>query len=754
MKEKWTNDITKQGYPDILNLINQGLRFTDNVEAYTQAIFNFIADCSDAGHDRLIDVFKNAQKSYLKKCTTQGRREHFEKALKDLNEFNNHIISLQTVNAFHSKGNWNENSANTILLFALLMAGGYTFKEHEIEKLLKGDQLGSYKRIYRGFVLAAETADQSAIEKKKKQNRELSAMGKTEIVDLPNILLCDNHEMAEAENALHPEKAVFCLFYTPEGWQLNWYDVLGRPNFLPIDNNFQKILDELDDNKLPARTLKKYKLIKTFCANALKNLVLIFDDAERAEAFVREYPEQLSFLLTREPSSKEPGTLKWQLYWYDLQGRRNLLPFNDKKLKEQFPSTETKLHYDINQNCRNAVTEFLNRMRVSVNPKASDSSPKVATYILTHIPPAPLTASPFQVKLEWVDNLGVSKEIPLDGYEKLIDWLILQDKVDDEETLTQLKIYLMHLNPNLRREVDEAKQKSARKIVQKVHGIASIALYVTNKKIKLMPGTYILRRDELSGEWVLYQRQKARGDVVIDTQWEEWGAFRNCLNALGNTMPDDLDITQKNNIRGSIEVALNTVEEAFNPIDKNAKKCIAVNNFLPEQSSKYRACSFILTTENDKWALFYLNVFQKPIPVNLDDCPAVNVLLSQWKGSPESLKSSKLDDLNNALADFIPVTPLNKAAFIEVERFFATRPLSNPEGGECSTPRKSVFETEEKNYSSVKRYLLERYLPKKIKEEEPQKIDKKRIADFATMFGGVKPVNPEMMESSDNNTYN
>jgi chemotaxis protein CheY-P-specific phosphatase CheC len=741
-----------------------GKSITDNVEEYSKKIFDLIADNTVKGHERLIRVFEDARERYSNECRTKGRLGDFDSALQDLRDYDNHIVWLQTVSKFITKGEWNLNSASPILLFQLMKAAGYVFntRKAESEASLLPVVMRAYKDNLCELVNAEVMAYKKAKEENDKKKQDLDVMREVKIRDLPNLLLFDNHELAVAAKLEHPEKDVFCLSYRAEEWSLNWYDVLGRANFLPVENDLRELLKKSKDNQLPLPTLKRYTQIKCCCDRVLKNSVFLFDDPELAREFVSQNPENHSFYLTRVPTAKESGTLKWQLNWFDLQGRRHTLPFNDKLLRneEQLPPTDSKLHYQIKLACSTAVQEFLRQMRVIINPDPYGLSRKVGSYVLTH--PSPYT------KLEWVDSIGTSIEIDLASYPAFNSWLTKQESLDGEEVINQLKVFLMHLNTNIRREVDELKQNMVREVLQ--NGRLGMTLHAVNNMAKipryaLTPGIYILMR-EAGGDWVLYQRQKQQEkavNVVVDISTNEWEVFREILKKQGALMPDDLSMEVKTAICKAINEALKTIEQNI----KNSLRCIAVNDFSLEESINFKARSFILTNENDGWALYYLNVFQKPIRVNLDDCAPVRDLLNDWTGKPELLTFAQLNELNKALADFTPVTSLNKAAFMAVEKHFANRYSQNSEAGKSPSAnsgpgkfvQKSVQEgaitDNQKTYPSLASLLLRRLPAKKIEEEpvdnaveesdalpEPPKIDKQRIANFASLFGAVvKPGN-------------
>jgi hypothetical protein len=379
--------------------------------------------------------------------------------------------------------------------------------------------------------------------------------------------------------------------------------------------------------------------------------------------------------------------LKWQLTWYDLQGKPNQLSISDELAQltnaltvERIPDSDTLLHYEMKEQCLPIVKQLLARVQVLVNPSQDALRGLEGTYVLNWGLPT--------IKLNWYDKLGIRQEISLGKYPALDIWLKEQSELTADH-ISRLKTYLMHLN--VRREVVEKKQVFD--FLQKQHGITLIAANDITKipPFKLIAGVYILVRVPLdnTGEWILYLRKK--GNINERINIDNWETFNQILLDNNELMPNQLSITTKNTLSDTITSSLR--------LFKNTKQlCFAVDEFLPEQSNKYRAGSFVITKENNLWTLYYINTLQKALFVDLKLCPA-QALVHELKGQPSLLSQEKLDELDKALADYKPASQLNLKNFSKVSQTMFARYANQSK--ELPEPGKLKMDTYEAKIGGV-----------------------------------------------------
>lgn len=652
-------------------------RIKRNIEEFAKKIFDLVSDATEEGHQRLISLFESAKARYVWESYRCIRSSEFDTTIMELKNFPESINCLQVLANFVSSGGWSSNSANTLLFFELIQATGYKREPYETDAYLQQQVVTELKDSLCDLIVKRVLEYESDIKAADLKQQQLDAMRTIKPQNLITILLCDSHELAKETQRSNPEKMTFCLICNPaEGdkasvWQLFWYDLLGRANFLPTGNELRSLLLSLKINQLPNPNLDSYDQIKVCCSKliGMNSDMYLFADGETAGKFSTGHPGKHSFCLSPVSSSRGSDSLKWQLTWHDLQGKPNHLSIHSGlaqligSLKDgQLPAADTLMHYKIKQECATLVNELRSKVTVLINPESDSLKGLTGAYVLTRGLPG--------ITLQWYDNLGICQDIMLGKYPALNVWLNEQTTLSID-ALPQLKTYLMHLN--VRREVDESKQTNILGLLQKQHGITLLTANDLSKvpAFKLIAGVYILMREPLdnTGDWVLYLRHKGGVNERINTT--NWGAFHQILLEKNELMPDALPITTKNALRNAITSALCDIN--------TTSRCMAVNKFLPEQAGNYKAGSFVITKEAEVWSLYYITTLQKALRVNLQDYPDVRMLLGKYDGEPVSLGSSIVSQIDKSLVDFKPKSLVNLADYSKLSCLLSKQVTPSPQ---------------------------------------------------------------------------
>ena len=701
-------------------------RIKRNIEEFAKKIFDLISDSSAKRHERLTTVFTETKTRYTQEGYKRARATEFDTAITELKDFPDAINCMLLVANFVSTGGWEINSGNTLLFFKLIDLTGYERDSSETDDYLHEQVITELKDAVRELIVKHVKEYEARVKEEDEQNQKSEALRVIKLQNLDNILLCDSHELAKETQLANPEKTTFCLVCNPvelenkaPEWQLFQYDLEGKANFLPLGVELLSLLTSLKINQHPSPNADSYNLIKAFCYKLIEDNhdLYLFDDGERAGKFSRKHPEKHCLCLSTLTSSNNSNSLKWQLTWYDLHGKPNHLSLSDELAKlttaltvARLPASDTLMHYDIKAQCLPVVKEQLGKIHVLINPAQDALRNLEGTFVLTWSLPT--------VKLQWYDMLGIRQDIALAKFPALNTWLKEQSELTADK-IPQLKTYLMHLT--VRREVVE--KKPVFDFLQKEHGITLIAANDINKipAFKLVAGVYILTRDPLdnTGEWLLYLRHK--GNINERINIDNWEAFNQILLEKNELMPNDLSATIKNTLRDTIISSLN--------LFKNTKRlCLAVDEFLPEQGSNYRGGSFVITKENDIWALYYINAFQKALSVDLKHCPAQQ-LVQELTGEPASLNRDKLDELDKLLSGFKPASHLNMANFSKVTTMFSDK-----------------YGT-----SASKQKELPQIKSPQIESPERVKLDMSKFGDVGALFGAAPTrVEPEVLDTVTN----
>ncbi|CDZ78781.1 hypothetical protein BN59_03095 [Legionella massiliensis] len=252
--------------------------------------------------------------------------------------------------------------------------------------------------------------------------------------------------------------------------------------------------------------------------------IVLFENDVEAAGFVQSHPDKQVFHLAAPSGSRS----KWQLTWYDLTGKANLLVIKSElertleSLKSaKLPQENSKLQFKIKMECARLVEEQLSRTQVLLNPASEQLRNLTSAYVLTK--------NPREYQLSWYDSLGDCKQLHLSNYPLLATWLAEKKQLTADD-LPRLKTYLQHIW--FRQEVDKVKHKNVGQVLQKNHGVTLISHNYLAKipRFRLIVGTYFLTRepDPYTGRWVLYQKQKGEANLqVINT--DSWESFHEVL---------------------------------------------------------------------------------------------------------------------------------------------------------------------------------------------------------------------------------
>lgn len=391
--------------------------------------------------------------------------------------------------------------------------------------------------------------------------------------------------------------------------------------------------------------------------------IFLFDSPERAKEFAIKNPGKQAFhLVFTNLKSNDP---RWGLTWYDLTGKPNSLQVEGelKSLLEKLennilPEDGSTRQFKIKSECTKLVEELLNKTQVLINPNTNKLTELTSTYVVSQ--------QSTTIQLDWYDSLGKKYPLTLKNYPALNAWITGKTEFSKAD-LFRLKTYLGQVK--IRREVDEVKQANIHKILQEKHGVALIAADDLKKipPYKLIVGTYLLTREPATktGAWVLYQRQKGGINQRIDT--DDWELFHETLAKNDDILAGSLTLGTKNALRDCIK-------KSDSISQKNKTFCKAINQFSLASNEYYKPCTFIVTKQDRQWQLFYVDILQKIIKVDLKKCPDnAATLFKQWSGEPEALGQLRLNELAKALANYKPAAQLDLTNFSELERCLSKR---------------------------------------------------------------------------------
>ncbi|MDI9817726.1 MULTISPECIES: hypothetical protein [unclassified Legionella] len=315
-----------------------------------------------------------------------------------------------------------------------------------------------------------------------------------------------------------------------------------------ITEDIQSLVNQEQRAKKEAAERKKE--LAAMCAGKNRQLedISLFTDAVAARLFAMKNPEKKAFFLRESGASSQSP--QWELAWYDLTGKPVSLLI-EGELKGLLAKIELPLLAEgnavrqllkIKAECGRLVEELLHKTQVLINPESSAVKNLISTYVVLQ--------NDALIEISWYDSLGRSNPVKLGNYPEFQAWV---NQLPDwsSDNILRLKTYLRHVNT--RHEVDENKQINVRDLLQKQHGIALIATDECEKipPYKLIPGTYILTREpDVTGEWILYQRQKGGINLKINT--DSWELFHQVLAENDNQSAGALMMNIRDQLREQI----------------------------------------------------------------------------------------------------------------------------------------------------------------------------------------------------------
>lgn len=583
-KFKWTVlGITKKEFMVKKGIIDSDLREVE------KNLFKLITE--DTG--RFLLLLKEAQRQYLAECWSQTRQKTFAMLIQSLERNLSVMNSLLELSNFIMEGGWESTSANTLIMHQLIGISDYQIdwdeKNIEIQKIV-------FIKLQVFLCQHIEKYNnQCEIEKKKKweEKQQLALLRQIIPRELNNVILDDNPESASQSQTENPEKTIFCLCLNEKlDWQLTWYDVKKRPNFLPIPNKMEELLNELPDKKIPLSGILHDKL-KTCCDLIVgdEGDIYLFDDSNEAAEFAISYPDKYSICLKKNAS-------KWQAVWYNLYGKPALLVSDEvtqalvKKKIDKLPLPNTLLYFQLKKYCTNAIDSLLaKKIQMQINAaELLNQEPIISSYVLTHLPS--------EKTLTWYDSMGNAIPINLAEYPILYTWL---HSVEDwtDKLVKQLKTWLISIT--IRRDVSDAQKKVVMDVFQEKYGVALIVTdnFALIPPFKLREGVYLLTKEPAApeGVWVLYLRQKNRINQLIDISGQEWRHFCSLLAKHHNLLPSELNsrpyMALKKSINDSIVNALKDLNrherKSLPNIDLfNSVEGVAIPADLKSYSSVYQ----------------------------------------------------------------------------------------------------------------------------------------------------------------------
>lgn len=645
-----------------------------DTKAFAKKLYN---THSEGSPQDLLALFERAEKAYRAVSYIQGRLSNFEEAKATIRDVPTNM--MQAISLFVSTGAWDRYSSNTLLMLELIKATGHQgsddfLHENVVVPISRGlcVLIGSY--------VNNEQRKHKELEKDQQQRDETL---KIPAVRMPHIMIAASYEQGRVWRKIHSDKSIFCLQEARSAkgtshWQLTWFDLLGNPDYVDIDRKLSSLLAKLVNYQLPDSDSECFDQL-TYCCNELipsHANVYVFDNSQSAVSFARKYPDKYSFCLSpvsqassSSPSSSSSSSIpdaRWQLAWYDRQGRVNPLPVPAAMakllcLETQLPSSDSPNGLSIKEHCLVLIQDLLSRMAVRINPPSSSLPGTLSTFVLTH--------NSGQSKLDWYDSLGKVQLVSLDGFPELAEWLASQAPAEEPfsgDALLRLKTYLMHLT--FRREVDAEKQTLMREVLLKKHGLSLVVSNNMEKipRFRLIPETYFLVRENMdsSREWVLYQRIKGVSDGGVNMEridTEDWKTFHQVL-AAHDVLPEELPDYARESLRRAIRIY-----EAFEK-KKKTRDCYAVSDLSAIGPEQRKPGTFIVSKAQDQWLVHYVDTLQRLIPVDGKALKCAAALFATWQCTPGLLTRAQLSALSSSLSQFNPSSRLNMADFSDLEK--------------------------------------------------------------------------------------
>lgn len=643
-----------------------------NLEDVAKAIVDLISDGTQEGHDNLIKTAEEAMKKYANtdspfwhKITSffRHREESFRSTIEGLNHSADPIIRLQEIKKFFSEGGWELTSANTrFLIFMIRALKGYetdkkTVTTRYLHEVVVEPLMVLIHRDIDNLIAQQEQLMQLAEARKK----ELAAMREGQIKRLDKIAIFEDGPSAQAFALNNPEKQVFHLSLVNTNsqesiWQLTWYDLTGKSNPLIIDGELAKLLASLPMKKLPAENSTKQFKIKLEAAKLVEEMLA------RIQVLVEPEPAMLLRLTSTYVLTWKSEQL--QLEWYDSLGKSQPIPLqnhpqlanwlsNKEALSnEELPQLKTYLQHII---IRREVDE-VKHANLGQNLLKKHGITLVTTNNVGKIPRYKLIAGTYFLTREPDSQTG--------------SWVLYQ-KQKGEEKLQKIdtdtwdaenwELFYGLLNKN---DSLSAEQLSSQVAVEYEPCLMSKVIEKNKFYVALVGGTF------------QYTVMTPSGKSVTDTitPKELKHEFKEPLT-LENVTPflsDILKITSKRGHTLSLADELrHYIKNAERSMIKKNSLCVGVNQFDPQKGMDYSPCTFIVTKQDQQWQLYYIDIVQKAISVDLKQVDKLTELFDQWTEQPEALSKIQLDGLSQLLADYKPVSRIKTSDFAALEACLA-----------------------------------------------------------------------------------
>jgi hypothetical protein len=181
--------------------------------------------------------------------------------------------------------------------------------------------------------------------------------------------------------------------------------------------------------------------------------VLITNNLDEAKTSAIAKADKIHFCLVFQKSI-------WKLSWIDNTGKAYQLEPGEELIRtlvDQDIQELTQLNpvhlKRLKKECIKVRDNFLDRTQLIINPKepvtlAELSDEQFSAFLINTKINATfiLRGRPKQYSLFWINTLGVVNPIALDAYPKLVQWLNEQKHPLNEESIPQLKSYLLQVN--------------------------------------------------------------------------------------------------------------------------------------------------------------------------------------------------------------------------------------------------------------------------------------------------------------------
>ncbi|MGB4898621.1 MAG: hypothetical protein WBP57_09360, partial [Ignavibacteria bacterium] len=287
----------------------------DNAVATTEKnIFKIISE--DTG--RLLEILKEAERCYLAWAWLKSRQNDFAKLIEAVQSRPAVIDCLLNLFTFiiDSKGGWESTSANTFIMRQLIDASDYKIDWDKTNFVTQQDIFIRLKDVLCRHIEKHTASFKQGKLKELEEKQQLALLREVIPRQLVNVILDDNPESARESKINHPDKTIFCLCLDKHSkWQLTWYDIKKRPNFLPISNQMKELLNKLPDNKIPLSGFELHEKLKTCCDAQFgeESMIYLFNDSHDAAEFAINHPGKYSISLIKNAD-------KWHATWYNLYG--------------------------------------------------------------------------------------------------------------------------------------------------------------------------------------------------------------------------------------------------------------------------------------------------------------------------------------------------------------------------------------------------------------------------------------------------